>query len=96
MTGAALVLSLVDTNTKQLHLVPVEAVPLHRRSGRYPALCGVDVLTANRTTAPARNCRDCVTRAERGGERLQPEPVRLRRLLLRWTRRAPRHGDRHG
>lgn len=44
MTGPALVLSLVDTTTQQRHLVPIEAVTLHRRSGRYPALCGIVVV----------------------------------------------------
>jgi len=95
MTGAALVLSLVDTNTQQLHLVAVEAVPLRQRSGRYPALCGVDVVTANPRTAPARNCQDCVTRAERGGRCLPRKLGRSRRLLLSWLRRARRRDDRH-
>lgn len=82
MTGAALTLSLVDTNTRKLHPVPAEAVPLHRRSGHYPALCGVDVLTTHRTTVPARDCPDCLTRAEKDGhEDLPPEPDRSRRLL---------------
>ncbi|MGH3942028.1 MAG: hypothetical protein ACRDTG_26080 [Pseudonocardiaceae bacterium] len=44
MTGAALVLSMVDTCTEELHFVLVEAVALHRRSGCYPALCGPSCL----------------------------------------------------
>ncbi|MGH3917164.1 MAG: hypothetical protein ACRDTC_27700 [Pseudonocardiaceae bacterium] len=40
MTDAALVMSVVDTCTEELHLVAVETAALHRRSGRYPVLCG--------------------------------------------------------
>ncbi|MGH3940761.1 MAG: hypothetical protein ACRDTG_19415 [Pseudonocardiaceae bacterium] len=47
MTSAALVLSMVDTHTGESHLVPVEAVALHRRLGRYPALCGTEVPAAS-------------------------------------------------
>lgn len=42
---SALALGMVDTRTGYRHLVAVEVVPLHRRSGRYSALCGtVDIL----------------------------------------------------
>jgi len=44
--------AVVDTCTGESHRVPLEAVTLHRRSGRYPALCGVDVITASLTTGP--------------------------------------------
>jgi hypothetical protein len=50
MSGAALVLSVVDTRTGELHLVGVETAALHRRSGRYPALCGAVVPAASLTT----------------------------------------------
>ena len=36
--GAAFVLSFVDARSGMGHLVAVETVALHRRSGRYPAL----------------------------------------------------------
>jgi hypothetical protein len=42
-----LVLSVVDTRTGTQHRVPIEAAALHRRSGRYPALCGIDVPAAS-------------------------------------------------
>lgn len=68
MTGAALVLSVVDTCTGEMHLVAVEIAALHRRSGRYPALCGTLVTAASLTTAPARQCPNCVKQAHRRGE----------------------------
>lgn len=52
MTDAALVLSTVDARTGVLHLVAVDTAALHRRSGRYPALCGDEVITASLTTRP--------------------------------------------
>jgi hypothetical protein len=67
MTGPALVLSVVDARTHESHLVGVEVAALHRRSGRYPALCGAQVCSASLTTAPSRHCRECRVRAE--GER---------------------------
>jgi hypothetical protein len=75
-TPAPLALSMVDTNTGQRHLVRVEVVPLHRRSGRYPALCG-EVLTGGRlTVSGCATCARCALQA-----RGQP-----RRLA--WARRA--------
>lgn len=85
MSGAALVLSVVDTCTRESHLVPVEAAALHRRSGRYPALCGTEVITASLTTAPARDCQDCATRARPGGVG-RGEPSRSRRSFLPWRK----------
>ena len=79
MTGTALVLSLIGTTASQRHLVPVETVPLHQRSGRCPALWGVEI----------------AARAERGDGHLQREPARSRRLLLAWAPRTRRHSDRH-
>jgi hypothetical protein len=84
MTGAALVLSVVDTQTGMQHLVAIETAALHRRSGRYPALCGTDVITASLTTTPAGNCRDCDTRAQPR----QREQLRPRRSGLSWRRRG--------
>lgn len=34
-----MVLSVVDSRNRVVHLVAVETAALHRRSGRYPALC---------------------------------------------------------
>lgn len=98
MAGTALVLSIVDSRTGASHLVAVEKVALHRRSGRYPALCEADVIAASLTTAPVRDCPDCITRANRrgAGVDLQREPVRSRRVRFRWFRRAQSQGDRHG
>lgn len=98
MTGAALVLSVVDTCTGESHLVPVETAALHRHSGRYPALCGVDVPAASLTTPPARHCPDCATRA-RGkgrGKDLQQQPIRPRRLRIPRFRKKGRHQKRDG
>ena len=83
VTRAALVLSMVDTRTGTLHQVPIESVALHRRSGRYPALCGIEVPAASLTTPAARHCRDCARRAQR------PDPASHRKPphpLLRWLR----------
>ena len=99
MTGAALVLSVVDGRTGVLHLVAVEAAALHRRSGRYPALCGADVVSASLTTAPAQECQDCPPLAQAGpGADLQREPDRARRHRVLWSRRAGRvkWGAQHG
>ena len=70
MSGPALVRSMVDTSTGQRHLVRMEVVPLHRRSGRYPALCGVVVVTGADPTASAWDCQKCVIHA--GG---RPHPL---------------------
>jgi hypothetical protein len=64
MSGPALVRSMVDTGTGQRHLVRIEVVPLHRRSGRYPALCGAVVSTGANATVSTRDCRNCVIHAE--------------------------------
>ena len=87
MMGAALVLSVVDARTGVLHLVPVEMAALHRRTGRYPALCGDDVITASMLTEPGRNCRDCLFRAQAGtGEDRQRGPAGRTRSRLSWLR----------
>lgn len=83
MTRAALVLSVVDTCTRELHLVAVETAALHRHSGRYPALCGADVPAASLVTAPARHCRDCVHHAHR-------KPVRSYGARIPWPSRGAR------
>lgn len=90
MTGAALVLSVVDTRTRELHLVPIETAALHRHSGCYPALCGVDVPAASLSTPPTRCCSNCATRNQNsgaGGGHRRPA-IRPHRLLVRLCRRG--------
>jgi len=97
VTGAALVLSVVDTCTEELHLVPVEAVALHRRSGCYPALCGAVVPAASLMTVPVRHCSDCAQRARgrSGNGDLPRKPVRGGARMT-WSRRGGRHRARRG
>ncbi|MGH3938658.1 MAG: hypothetical protein ACRDTG_08460 [Pseudonocardiaceae bacterium] len=91
---AALVLSVVDTCTGTLHRVPIESVALHRRSGRYPALCGIEVPAAGLTTPAANHCQDCAARtqpADAASHRKSRHP------LIRWLRSlrpAHRNGAR--
>lgn len=59
---------MVDGCTGLQHLVAVETAALHRRSGRYPALCGAEVITASLTAPSARDCRRCLTRAQAGAK----------------------------
>lgn len=89
---AALVLSMVDTSTGTLHRVPVETAALHRRSGRYPALCGIEVAAASLTTPATDDCRDCAARVYQAGAASDREP---RRPLFRWLR-SPRPARRRG
>lgn len=85
MTGAALVLSVVDGRTGVVHLVAVEKVALHRRSGRYPTLCDNEVISASLMTEPAQECRYCLSRAQAGaGADRQREPAGRRRPRLSW------------
>ncbi len=67
MIGAGIVLPMVDARTGALHLVADETAALHRRSGRYPASCGVEVIAASLTTPACRDCQDCLTRNNREG-----------------------------
>jgi hypothetical protein len=83
MSGPALVRSMVDTSTGQRHLVRIEVVPLHRRSGRYPALCGAVVSTGTNPTASTRDCQNCVTRAEGRPHRLAWAAF-LAKVKARW------------
>lgn len=97
VTAAAPVLSVVDTCTEELHLVPVDAVGLHRRSGCYPALCGAVVPAASLMTVPVRNCRDCAQRARgHGGSAALPrKPVRGG-IRVGWSGRGGRNRERRG
>lgn len=66
MSGPALVLSVTDSRSRMAHLVAVETAALHRRSGRYPALCETEVISASMLTESVRECQDCQTRAGTG------------------------------
>lgn len=82
MSGFALVLAVVDPTTGKSHLVALESVPLYRKSGRYPALCGAVVLANSITANGDRECREC--RKSRESER-HNRP--RRRSLIPWPRR---------
>ncbi|MGH4013277.1 MAG: hypothetical protein ACRDSL_04960 [Pseudonocardiaceae bacterium] len=91
MTGAALVLSVVDSHNRLMHLVAVETAALHRRSGIYPALCGAEVISASMLTEPAGECRECQTRAQAGAAAdRQRERAEPRRSGVSWPRRSRR------
>ncbi len=83
MNGPALARSMVDTGTGQRHLVRIEVVPLHRRSGRYPALCGAVVSTGATPTASIRDCQNCVIHAE-GRPRRLAWAAFLAKVKARW------------
>lgn len=87
MSGAAMVLTVVDTRTGTSHLVADDAAALHRRSGRYPTLCGTHVAAASLTTTPARDCDDCRAVAQ---DNAQPPAgqasIASHREFLPWTR----------
>lgn len=94
-SDAGLVLSVVDTCTGEQHLVAIETAALHRRSGRYPALCGAVVAAASLTTPPSRHCQNCIQQ-HRGKPDLHSESgSRRARLNLRWPRWANRRRGRH-
>lgn len=78
MSGPALVLSVTDSRTRVVHLVAVETAALHRRSGRYPAMCDSEVITASMLTEPGKNCQDCLSRAEQAAQqRAEPSGWRV-------------------
>jgi hypothetical protein len=53
---------ITDAHTHVEHLVTDESAMAHRHSGRYPALCGVQVVAAS-LTAPGREQCQCCQRA---------------------------------
>jgi hypothetical protein len=53
---------ITDAHTHVEHLVTDESAMAHRHSGRYPALCGVQVVAAS-LTAPRRQQCQCCQRA---------------------------------
>jgi hypothetical protein len=83
MSGPALVRSMVDTSTGQRHLVRIEVIPLHRRSGRYPASCGAVVITGANPTVSTRACQTCVIHAE-GRPRRFAWAAFLAKVKARW------------
>ncbi len=52
-------LGITDANTEVEHLVTEDTVVAHRHSGRYLALCGVQVFAASLTTRERTQCRRC-------------------------------------
>ncbi|MGH3800886.1 MAG: hypothetical protein ACRDTD_12245 [Pseudonocardiaceae bacterium] len=60
-TGRPAAIEMVDGRTLAAHLVTGAAVAAGRRAktGRYVALCGVEVLAASLTEAPRGHCRSC-------------------------------------
>ncbi|MGB8201304.1 MAG: hypothetical protein WCF33_16695 [Pseudonocardiaceae bacterium] len=83
MSAQALVLGMVDTHTGYRHLVAVEVIPLHRRSGRYPALCGAVVITGANPTVSTQDCQNCIIHAE-GRPRRLAWAAFLARAKARW------------
>ena len=84
ISRAPLVLSVVDTRTGMLHRVAVETAALHRNSGCYPALCGVELPAASLTTQAAGCCRECGVLTQRAVAAPDREP---RRPFLQRIRR---------
>jgi hypothetical protein len=83
MSAPVLALGMIDTHTRHQHLVAVEVVPPHRRSRRYPALCGAAVITGTNPTASTRDCQNCVLHAE-GRPRRLAWAVFLAKAKARW------------
>lgn len=81
-----LVLSVVDTRTGEAHRVSIETAALHRRSGRYPALCGAEVITASLGTAPSRQCHVCLVRAQGEHGAAMRKGTALSKARPRWHR----------
>ena len=98
-------MSMVDARSGVGHLVAVETAAVHRRAGRYPALCGMEVIIASMLAEPEGQCRDCQHRAQAGagaarqrgraGSRRSGEsrPRRARRRIRRTRRRRPNNRD---
>jgi hypothetical protein len=54
-------LRIIDAQTHVEHLMTGESAIAHRRSGRYIALCGVQVLAANLAATERGRCPRCAT-----------------------------------
>lgn len=57
--NVSLVLRMVDSQTSLQHIVRAEDASLHRHSGRYPALCGAEVVAASLSAGASHICREC-------------------------------------
>ena len=53
-------LRITDARTHVEHLVTDESLAAHRHTGRYPALCGTEVLAASLTDPGRGRCPGCV------------------------------------
>lgn len=62
MTRTALVMSMVDAQTLMEHFVDLDVNVATRRQGRYPALCGAELLAASIATEGRDHCRKCIRR----------------------------------
>jgi hypothetical protein len=56
-------LGIIDAQTHVEHLMADESVRAHGDSGRYLALCGVQVLAASLATPDRGRCPMCATRS---------------------------------
>jgi hypothetical protein len=50
---------IIDARTRVEHLVTDELVAAHRHAGRYPALCGIQVLAASMVEPGRGRCAQC-------------------------------------
>lgn len=77
------VLRMVDAQTGMTHLIRLEVVPLHRHSGRYPALCGGEIIAASLVSdSRAGLCPECRDRSNRPST-----PHKRKRRLIPLQRR---------
>lgn len=92
------VLQMVDSRTRVLYLVRLDVVQPHRYSGRYPALCGIDVLAADLGAGETSRCIPCRSQLaaspDRSGDDRSPtkSPTHLqpfRTLLISVKQRTP-------
>ncbi|HET9254082.1 MAG TPA: hypothetical protein VFO16_02625 [Pseudonocardiaceae bacterium] len=52
-------IGITDATTRVEHLMTDAMAAEHRHTGRYPALCGADVLAASLTDPGIGQCRHC-------------------------------------
>ncbi len=84
MSGPALVLGMVDTHTGYRHLVAVGVVALHRRSRRYPALCGEVLADGRLTGSGCATCVSCARHARGQPRRLAQARAVIAKVRSRW------------
>ncbi|MGB6163613.1 MAG: hypothetical protein WCF33_20675, partial [Pseudonocardiaceae bacterium] len=72
------------THTGYRHLVAVEVVPLHRRSGRYPALCGEVLADGRLTLSGCASCVSCALHARGQPRRLARARALITKVRGRW------------